>query len=138
MNALLEKLKKSRQLDVDAGGHAFTITRPTPMQAMEWLKQQNGDALSMENMQAFFNEHFSLHNDVWRQLAQYACEHFVVDWKLTELDVIPGGTGATLAFDKDVFMLWIEDHPNIVTEIGFHVFNAWLNYLEANSDNEKK
>jgi len=138
MSALLEKLKKSRQTGVTAGGFSFTITRPTPMEAMVWLKLQNGNALSMEDMQAFFQEHFSLQNESWRQLAQYACEHFVVDWQLTELDIIPGGTGAVLPFDKDVFLLWIQDHPSIVTELGFMVFDAWLKYLEANSDNEKK
>jgi len=137
--SLIDKLKKSRQTNVDVDGKIFTITRPTPMQAMIWLTGIDGNPLSQEDAKKFFDEHFSLHNDVWRKLAQDAIEKFVVDWPgMQEIDIIPGGVGAPVAFDNDLFLLWVQDHPATVTQLGYKIFESWLNYLSAQEADEKK
>ncbi|MGZ8927136.1 MAG: hypothetical protein ACXW03_01630 [Methylobacter sp.] len=130
MSALLEKLKKSRQTNVTVDGKAFTITRPTPMQAMEWLNDMGGNPLAKEDVQQFYTEMFTLKNLLWRRLAQTAIERFVVGWPgMQEIDIIPGGSGVELPFDLELFLLWVQDHPKIITELGFHIFSAWLGHI---------
>jgi hypothetical protein len=139
MSVFLEKLTKSRQTVVEAGGKNFTILRPTPMQAMDWLIGMGGDPLSPEQVKRFIDEKFSLNNKEWRALAQTAVERFVVDWPgMTELDIIPGGIGASIPFDKELFLCWVEDHPGIITTLGYRVFGAWIDYLNAEKVSEKK
>lgn len=139
MSAYLEKLTKARQTVVEAGGKNFTILRPTPMQAMDWLIGMDGDPLSPEQVKQFIEEKFSLHNKGWRALAQTAVERFVVDWPgMTELEIIPGGIGVPIPFDRELFLCWVEDHPGIITMLGYHIFSAWLDYLNAEKDTEKK
>lgn len=139
MSAALEKLKKSRQIDKEVGGKTFTFTRPTPMQAMDWLIGINGDPLSQDDVKKFIAANFSLRNSAWRKLAQYAVEHFVVDWSgMKEMDIIPGGDGSPIQFDRELFLLWIEDYPETITTLGFSVFEAWISYLEAQKEAEKK
>ncbi len=139
MSILIEKLKKARQSNVEVEGRTFTITRPTPMQAMEWLVGLGGVALSQDELKLFFEQHFSLHNETWRNLATAAIEGFVIDWPgLQEIDLIPGGTGVPVAFDRELFLLWVQDYPAIVTGLGYHIFESWLNYLAAQDADEKK
>lgn len=137
--SLIEKLKKARQSNVEVEGRTFTITRPTPMQAMEWLVGLGGVALSQDELKLFFEQHFSLHNETWRNLATAAIERFVIDWPgLQEIDLIPGGVAIPVAFDRDLFLLWVQDYPAIVTGLGYHIFESWLNYLAAQDADEKK
>lgn len=139
MSVLLEKLNKARQTVVEAGGKSFAIVRPTPMQAMDWLVGIDGDPLSPEQVKKFIEEKFSLHNKEWRILAQSAIERFVVDWPdMTELDIIPGGDGSLVAFDRELFLVWAQDRPGIITTLGYHIFSAWLDYLNAEKAAEKK
>lgn len=136
---LIEKLKKARQSNVEIDGRSFTITRPTPMQAMDWLTGLGGMALSQDELKLFFEQQFSLHNETWRKLALAAIERFVIDWPgMQEIDLIPGGTGVPVAFDRDLFLLWVEDYPSIITGLGYHIFESWLNYLAARESDEKK
>jgi hypothetical protein len=139
MSVFLEKLTKSRQTVVEAGGKNFTITRPTPMQAMDWLVNAVGDPLSHDEVKQFITDQFSLHNTAWRNLAQTAIEKFVVDWPgMQELDIIPGGIGAPISFDRDLFLLWVQDHPSTITNLGYRIFKTWVDYLEAQQAAEKK
>lgn len=136
---LIDKLKKARQTNVEVSGKIFTITRPTPMQAMEWLMGMDGNPLSADAMKTFFDEHFSLHNENWRKLAQAAIEQFVVDWPgMQEIDIIPGGVGTPVVFEKELFLLWVQDHPEMVTQLGYNIFESWVNYLAAQDADEKK
>jgi len=130
MSALLEKLKKSRQTNVEVDSKSFTITRPTPMEAMEWLNDMGGNPLASEDVKLFYAEMFTLKNLLWRRLAQTAIERFVVGWPgMQEIIIIPGGSSVELPFDKELFLLWVQDHPKIVTELGFHIFSAWLGHI---------
>lgn len=136
---LIDKLKKSRQTNVEVDGKTFTFTRPTPMQAMEWLVGLKGEALSVDAAKKFMDAHYSLHDKTWRKLAQTAIERFVVDWPgMQEIDIVPGGVGAAIPFDRELFLLWVEDHPSTITMLGYHVFVSWLNYLAAQEADEKK
>lgn len=139
MSAALEKLKKSRQIDKDVGGKTYTITRPTPMQAMDWLIDINGDPLSHDDVKKFIVENFSLRNAAWRKLAQDAVAKFVVDWPgMKEMDIIPGGDGSPIPFDRVLFLEWVQDYPETIATLGFSVFEAWIGYLEAQQEAEKK
>lgn len=139
MNTALEKLKKSRQIDKEVGGKIFTITRPTPMQAMDWLVGINSDPLSRDDVKKFIDDNFSLHNAAWRKLAQDAIEKFVVDWPgMREMDIIPGGDGSPIPFDRELFLLWVQDYPETIATLGFNIFESWIGYLEAQQETEKK
>ncbi len=135
----IEKLKKSRQLNVEAGEKNFTITRPTPMQAMDWLTDISNEPLSNTALQAIADNRFSLQDKTWAKLAQSAIERFVVDWPgMTELDIIPGGDGSSIAFDRALFLLWVQDYPETITTLGYKILESWINYLEAQQALEKK
>jgi hypothetical protein len=128
--SLLDKLRKSRESTVTVVGKKFTISRPTAMEALEWLRGIGGNPLSGDEVRLFYEETFSLNNLLWRDLAQQAVERFVVGWPgMQEIDIIPGGSPVELPFEREVFLLWVQDHPKIITELGFHIFNAWMNRI---------
>jgi hypothetical protein len=132
--ASIAKIKKARQTDVPIDGKTFTIRRPTPLEAMEWL----GD-IDADKAKSFFEQRFSLKNAEWRALAWESLRCFVDDWPgMQEIDIIPGGVGAPLAFDREVFLEWVKDHPDIITQLGYHILMAWMNHLQAQDDMEKK
>jgi hypothetical protein len=131
---LIAKLKKSRQTDIPIDGKTFTIRRPTPLEAMEWL----GD-IDAEKAKAFFEQRFSLKNTAWRTLSWEALRRFVDDWPgMQEIDIIPGGVGAPLAFDREVFLEWVKDYPDIIAQLSYHILMAWMNHVQAQDDMEKK
>lgn len=134
MSVLIDKLKKSRQTDVPVEGKNFTIRRPTRMEAMDWL----GD-IDAETYRQFFEQQFTLNNKKWQVLAWEGLRRFVDDWPgMQEIDIIPGGVGASLPFDRELFLEWVQDHPDIVTQLGYHILMTWMQYLQAQEDAEKK
>jgi hypothetical protein len=137
MSALLEKLRRARQSTIVIGDHSFVIERPTPMAAMDWL-QSDGDSISADGIKQFFEVHFSLKNDVWRRVAQYAIENFVVGWNLKEIDIIPGGTPIEAPFQSELFLVWVADYPAIVTKLAYEILNAYLTFVMQSGDDEKK
>lgn len=129
----IEKLKKSRQQLVTVHDKTFTIRRPTPMEALEWL----GNLDNAETTR-WFNDHFTLSSQSWRSAAWYAVEHFVDDWQLQEIDILPGGTGAPLSFDCNLLKEWLLDYPAILNGLSVAIFEAWISYLQAREDDQKK
>ncbi len=109
MGALLAKLRRSRESSVTVEGRQFTITRPTA-----------ADAATMKGL-----------NDV------EVCQRFVVGWDLTELDIIPGGDASPVAFDKELFALWIVDQPKYWAGVAGAILDAFLTYREAGKEAEK-
>ena len=92
MNPLIEKLKKNRETEVEAGGFKFTVRRPTDMQIADMRDQdiKQGDIL----------------------------ERFVVGWSgVRELDIIPSGSAMEIPFDTGVFMEWVADHPELWVDL---------------------
>ncbi len=130
---LIEKLKKSREKNVVIDGHTFTIARPTPMQALEWLGN-----VDVNTTKAWFDSNFALSSASWREAAWYAIAHFVVDWDLQEIDLIPGGTGASVAFDVELLHEWLLDNPAVLNQLALAVYEAWIVYLQQREDDEKK
>lgn len=133
MNQLLEKLKRARQINVTAGGFGFTIRRPTPMEALEWLGEIDADTT-----RAWFAEHFSLKSSTWREAAWYAVRRFVVDWQLNEIDIIPGGTDVRVEYDNDLMCEWLKDQPSVFNELAVGIYESWLTYLTQRESDEKK
>lgn len=135
----IEKLQKARQSNVEVGDKVFIISRPTPMQAMDWLIGVDGDPLSPDDIQQFIAQNFSLRNQAWRRIALQAIDRFVVGWQgVNEIDLIPGGTGIALAWDRELFMEWVQDYPDIITQLGYAIFESWIRYLNAQGELEKK
>lgn len=130
---LLEKLKKSRQTLVTVEERAFTIRRPTPMEALEWLGNIDGETTAQ-----WFAEHFNLNSNSWRAAAWYAVTHFVDGWALQEIDLVPGGTGADVPFDTALLQEWLLDNPATLNGLAVAIFQAWLTYLQARDDDQKK
>jgi hypothetical protein len=134
MSVLIDKLKKSRRNDVTVEGKTFTIRRPTRMEAMDWLGDLDADAYKR-----FFEQQFSLSDKQWKALAWEGLRRFVDDWPgMQEIDIIPGGVGAPLPFDRDLFLDWVQDHPAIITQLGYQILMAWMQYLQTQEDAEKK
>lgn len=131
--ALIDQLKKSRQQLVTVEGKTFTIRRPTPMEALDWIGNVDSETTS-----SWFQEHFTLGSKTWRDAAWQAVERFVDDWQLQEIDIVPGGTGAPVPFDVDLLKDWLQDYPGILNGLAVNVFQLWLSYLQAREEEQKK
>jgi|688.fasta_scaffold08531_8 hypothetical protein len=85
IQAIIEKIRKNRQFDVEAGGLVITARRPTNLE-MEELPR---DGATIRNI----------------------LSTFVVDWNARENDLIAGGTPEEVPFSTALFMEWAEDRP---------------------------
>lgn len=84
--ALINKIRQSRQKQVAAGNYHFTVRRPTNLE----ISKMRGVADT---------------EDLLRK--------FVIDWDLTELDVYSGGTADRVPFEPDLFVEWVADRPEL-------------------------
>jgi hypothetical protein len=109
MSALAEKIRRARESTVEAGGHVFTIRRPTDADAMSL-----GDASVM---------------DIVRR--------FVVGWTLKEIDLIPGGSPVDAAFDAEAFGEWVSDQPEVIGTLSTAIVSAYQAHAQKRSDAEK-
>lgn len=112
MNPLLEKRKKARQSKVEAGGHVFTIMRPT-----------DGDMMRLRGA-----------DDI------EAISRFVVGWSdsVSSLALgIPGGDSMPVPFDKDLFRDWLEDQPELWPVLSAAILEAYKAHHAAVEDAEK-
>lgn len=91
MSVLLDRLKKSRQSNVDAGGHTFTIRRLNDFDIGDIM--QDGAKVNPRNI----------------------LKKCVVDWPgMTEIKLgIPGGTDIAVDFDATLFSEWVADKKEI-------------------------
>lgn len=87
MSSLADKLRRSRESQVEAGGFSFTIRRPTEM---DWL-------------------------EIRHERSPIAMARFVVGWdKVRELDLFPGGDPHPAAFDAEVCTEWLRDRSDLL------------------------
>ena len=100
---LLDKMRKAREKRVEVDGHAFTILRPT-----------DADAVAMAG----------------RPPLEFV-ERFVVGWDMTELDLVPGGMAEPVAFDADVWIAWVRDHPEVWDALGMAILDAYESHVKA-------
>ena len=99
---LIDKINKSREQTVVAGGLSFIVRRPTDLDVLE----MRGKTISKPE--------------------RVLLKEFVVDWMgVTELDLIPGGTPKPVAFDAEVFLVWVADRPEIYAVLLEHIINAY-------------
>lgn len=97
--SLIDKIRKAREVGVEAGGRRFTIRRPTDEEMM--MVRANGDGL----------------------LA--VVKRFVIGWDLVELDLIPGGGPEKVPFDAELFAEWVADQPELWTPIGTAILESY-------------
>lgn len=110
MSDLANRIRASREEWITAGGYEFNVRRPTALQLSRWA------ALS----------------DTATALLQ--C---VVDWKVAEKDVIPGGGGKVPPFDSDAFREWAEDRPELLGELSTKIKEIIHRYVETRESAEK-
>lgn len=97
--SLADKIRKARESNIEIAGRAWTIRRPTDEEAA--AISANGDGL----------------------LA--IVKRFVIGWPLTELDLVPGGTGASVPFDAEAFGEWVADQPELWDKLGTAIIDAY-------------
>lgn len=90
-NTLLEKLRKSRQTNVQAGGFTFTVRRLNDFDIGEIT--QTGHWINAKSL----------------------LKRCVVDWPgMTEIMLdIPGGTSVAVPFDQELFIEWVADKKSV-------------------------
>lgn len=106
---LLEKLRKSRETNIDAGGFTFTIRRLTDFDIADIM--QNGGALNTKTL----------------------IKKAVVGWPgMTELKLgIPGGSDIAVEFDSDLFAEWVAEYNEVWQALRDAV---WQNYAARKSE----
>jgi hypothetical protein len=106
--ALIEKIRKAREVVIYADGHGFTVRRPTDLEAatLRGQKIDLGDFL----------------------------KKFVTGWTLKELDIIPGGNPVDVPFDSDLFAEWIADRPHLWEPLQKGIFTAYESHLKKMDD----
>ena len=107
--ALLERMQRARERELDVGGHKFVIRRPT-----------DADALGMQGKPPL--------DFVTR---------FVVGWNLTELDIAPGGNAEPAAFDPEVWASWVADRPDLWEPIATAVLTAYGEHVKQREEAAK-
>jgi hypothetical protein len=109
--SLVDKIRKAREVGIEVNGMQFTIRRPTDEEA---LRISRADSSLL---------------DVVKQ--------FTIGWQLTELDVIPGGTGAKIAFDAELFCEWVADQPLVWEPIGKAIMTAYEAHAKKRDETVK-
>lgn len=108
-NALVEKLRRSREFVLDAGGHKFTLRRPT-----------DADVVEMPNATAI----------------EYV-RRFVIGWDVRELDVIPGGGPEPVPFDAETWAAWVDDHAELWEPIAAALLDAYREHAAKRETAQK-
>lgn len=105
---LLEKLRKSRQTNVDVGGYAFTLRRLNDFDLGQVA--QNGEAIKIIDI----------------------LKKCVVDWPgMTELKLdIPGGSDTAVAFDTNLFIEWVADRREVYAPLRDMIWKHYNDYKE--------
>lgn len=106
--ALLEKLRRSREIQVQADGHTFTVRRPTEKD----LSELDGKTVTM-------------------------AQKFVVGWDLKEVDVIPGGGPEAVPFDADLWADWVADRSDLWLPLATAMYESYSKHVEARQGTAK-
>ena len=111
MSALAEKIRKSRESVIEAGGFQFTIRRPTDMEMVEFYQKRDP-----------------------KQLLR-----FVVGWgRVRELDLFPGGDPHPAKFDPEACEEWLSDRADLFSPVVTGITDAYQAHKSAMEDAEKK
>lgn len=98
----IARLKKARESRLEVGAFAFVIRRPTVAEIAKLRRA----AVDLE-----------------------FTTQFVVGWEgVNESDLIPGGDPEPVAFNAEVFRLWIQDRPDLWGPISKEVIESYKRY----------
>lgn len=109
MSALADRIRRARESQVEAGGHDFTIRRPTDAEAASLGAVSN---------------------------VQYIAR-FTVGWNLKEIDLVPGGNPVDAPFDSDAFCEWVSDQPDVAKKIAEAITEAYKAHAEKRDTDAK-
>ena len=108
--SLIDKLRKSRQINVESKGKLFIVRRPTDL---EMIDLQNSGGLTQGDI----------------------IKRFVCGWEgIKELDIIPGGTGEMVKFDSELFGEWIQDQPEHWSPITESIVTSYKKHKQKLED----
>jgi hypothetical protein len=105
MSELLKRVRVGREQWITASGSEWRIRRPT------------------------LHEFVNLRKD-----ANALIKHALVDWKVRELDLVPGGTDQTPPFDADVALEWLQDRPELYSAVLDAIYAAVMAFVQAKED----
>jgi len=107
---LIEKIRKARQRQVDAGGFTFTVSRPTDIEAAKLGKAGTSELLE-----------------------------YVTGWSgVQELHLIPGGSPSEVNCDKEVCREFLADRPDLwgpLVEAVLETYSQHVKTLEEDAKN---
>lgn len=107
---LVDKIRKARELRVQAGGHTFIVRRPTGLDVVEMGQVSRGRAVLP----------------------------YIVGWDgVREMDMIPGGDPHPVPFDADVCAEWLGDRLDILGPLATAAFEAYTDHAKK-LDEQKK
>ncbi len=98
-------------MTVEAGGHSFTIRRPTDEEAISL----RSDSITLVSI----------------------VKRFTIGWNLQEIDLIPGGTPVNVPFDVELFAEWVADRPDVWEPLGTGILNAYRAHSEKREEAAK-
>ena len=114
MSTLAEKIRKAREFRIEAGGHLFTVRRPTELEMVELQAVRAAAETEQQNARAL-----------------RAIIPFIVGWQnVTELDLWSGGTGAPAPFDAEACAEWLTDRVDLLLPIAKAAIDAYWQHRE--------
>lgn len=102
--ALIEKLRRAREVKVSVGGKTFTVRRPNDVDAIAWQEAGGGFAM--------------------------AAERFVVGWDLCEVDIIPGGGPDPVPFDVELWAEFVADRHDLWRPLAIAALDGYKKHEE--------
>lgn len=109
MPSLVDRIRAARENRVEAGGFTFTVRRPTDLEAARLTGASTADLL-----------------------------RYVIGWQgVRELDLVPGGDAAEVAFSPEVAQEWLADRPDLWGPLTEAVVQAYQRHTASLEDAEK-
>jgi len=108
--ALADKLRKAREMSVEAGGFKFTVRRPTDLEMIEMRGTVNGSQLLK----------------------------FILGWDgVREIDMLEGGDPHPLPFTREVAEEWLADRPDLFAKLAEAIIQGYQEHAQKLEDAAK-
>lgn len=106
-DALIERLRKTREAKVKTGKYTFTVRRPTDEEAYAHFRQET--PVSTELL-----------------------VRFITGWDLTEADILPGGDGKKkVEFDPELAREWLADNSPLWAPLLDKISELYKSHAES-------
>lgn len=110
MSKLAEKIRKSRESDVEVGGYTFTVRRPTDIDMLEFRAGMTPRSLM----------------------------RFIVGWKgVKDSDLYPGGDPHPAEFDLEACAEWVADNAEIFSKLVTSILEAYAAHQKRTEEAKK-